>query len=62
MGVILITKICICGNLIDGGEDWCSDRCRFIVEGLDSDLGHELGYVKGLIHFGELWDREHEDG
>lgn len=54
-------RICICGKVIDGNGDWCSDRCGFIVEMLDSDEGHKLGYTKAVIHFGEVWDREHGD-
>jgi hypothetical protein len=58
-----MSGICICGKRIDGGDDeWCSDRCKFIIDGLDSDLGHELGYVEAMIHFGGVWDAEHGGG
>lgn len=57
-----MSGICICGKRIDGDDEWCSDRCKFIIDGLDSDLGHELGYVEAMIHFGGVWDAEHGGG
>ena len=56
-----MTRVCLCGSLIDGDEECCSDRCRAIVEGLDSDLGHEMGYTEAVIYFGGVWDQEHSD-
>ena len=55
-----IEWICICGKPIPEGKLYCSDRCDYIAEKMDSPLGRQMTDGMAVRFFGKQWDRNHE--
>ena len=52
--------ICICGKELKPGTFYCSDRCRWIAEKMNTPLGQQMGSVARAVRFfGKLYDQEH---
>jgi len=58
----MVKRICICGKILDDGEYCCSERCKFIVEKLNTPLGRGMDLNRAIRFFGAQYDRENEDG
>ena len=50
-------RICICGKILDDGEHYCSERCKFIFEKLRTPLGSNMDLNRAIRFFGDKYDR-----
>ena len=52
--------VCICGKHIKEGEIYCSERCRWIAEKMNSPLAQRMDNVERAYRFfGKQWDKAH---
>lgn len=51
------TWICICGKPCKIGE-YCSRRCAYVAEMINSPLGQNMTIDSALRYFGKIYDRE----
>lgn len=49
---------CICGKPVTD-RTYCSERCKFIIEGLSTPLGMNMSQQRAIRFFGSRWDKEH---
>ena len=49
---------CICGKPVRG-KSYCSERCKYIIEGLNTPYGMNMSQQRALRFFGKQWDKEH---
>jgi len=53
----MVKRICICGKVFGGKVPWCSERCKYIVEKLNTPLGGGMDLDRAIRFFGAHYDR-----
>jgi len=49
---------CICGKPVKG-MSYCSDRCKYIIEGMSTPYGVNMSQQRAIRFFGKQWDKKH---
>ena len=49
---------CVCGKPVTG-RTYCSERCKFIIEGMSTPYGQNMSQQRAIRFFGKQWDKKH---
>lgn len=54
----MVDLYCICGKPVTD-KFYCSERCKFIIEGMRTPLGSNMSQQRAIRFFGGRWDKNH---
>ncbi len=49
---------CVCGKPVKD-RVYCSERCKFIIEGMSTPIGMTMNQTRAVRFFGKQWDKKH---
>jgi len=49
---------CVCGKPVTG-KTYCSERCKYIIEGMRTPYGMNMSLERAVQFFGKRWDKKH---
>lgn len=52
--------ICICGKPCLEGKPWCSERCKYVVDGLSTVFGQYMSVEHAYEFFGTQYDKRRD--
>ncbi len=50
--------LCVCGKPVKD-RVYCSERCKFIIEGMSTPMGMNMSQKRAVRFFGKQWDKKH---
>ena len=56
----MIDLFCICGKPVQT-TPYCSDRCKYILDSMDTPIGSTMTLRRAMRFFGKQWDKKHPE-